>query len=402
MTAFRDRAARWLFAAAALPALLLAVAVSATLAAREAAASWLRAGMPDDAVIVSSNTLSLGPLGIAGPAVPSGLEDAISAEDGVAAVAVEESLSVPARVHGSLFGRSYGSDAAVLGADAALLRWIAPGVDADAFVDTLPLPVLVPRAILEAYNNSFADANGLPRLDGSAFVGRGFTLEAGASSLGASPGGSVAAPARIAGFSERRDLLGVIVPVSFVNRVHARLGSAPGARRLFVFARDPAGAERVAERMRARGLSVSAPSDRLRSLRKLDLLLSAILLVAASLVSVSTAAAAFFASAARVLAKAAEAELCHQLGMSRRAIVVRFAAGILAVASCGAAAGAGAALPACLLASLHSSLGAFGIVPGAGSLALGAAAGLLLPLAASAVGGLLGGYAVIPRWSGRS
>lgn len=388
--------------AALLIALALAVSGTVALAVRAGIASWLSSGLPEDALVISRAHVALGPFALGGGAMPMELIPEISADPGVSGVAVEEALTVPARVLGNIAGHPYGSDVAVLGVDSACLAWLAPDIDPAMFIDREPLPVLVPDLILDAYNNAFAEANGLPRLEAGAFVGRGFSLEAGASSLGDATSGSVKTNAVIAGFAHRGDLLGVIVPLAYARRMNAAFAGGE-ARRLIVFPRSPRDAVRLEETLKDRGYDVSAPAERARQLARLDGALATGFVMLAALLGFLGATASLTSSAAFLLAHRDEAELLHQLAVPRFSIIAHFTtriAGLAAIFSfVGAMAGTLAAATAQPLLStlLHGASKS----PTPFTLVAVMLIAFLVPTLASLLGSTAAGLALIPRWSER-
>lgn len=130
----------------------------------------------------------------------------------------------PVSVRGDLLGSSYGTDAPVQGVSP---RWVAHEVDPDYTFDddpSRPIPILVSRKVLQAYNVGFARANGLPRLTEGAIVGQELEIDLGASSLGGASAGREVRPAVIVGFSDRVAPLAVGIPLGTVMRYAERFG----------------------------------------------------------------------------------------------------------------------------------------------------------------------------------
>lgn len=405
------RLARRLPAASALVvSLLLASAAVTALHMRATMARWIDQGLPEDALLVAPARVTIGPIALGSAAVPLSLYEELGRDPRVHAIALEEALTVPARVHGSLAGRSYGSDVAVLGIDAAALAWLAPEIEIDDFQDADPLPVLAPRILLDAYNGAFAPSQGLPRLAAGAFTGRTFTLEPGASSLGSSPAGSRPITARLIGFAGRGELLGVLAPIAWVRRMNAELDGTE-ARRLVLFPASPADAESLTRGLREKGYDVSEPAERSRQLARLDILLLAFFLATAIALGALAAVSAASASAALILARRDEAELLHQLAEPRGAIIRHFAfqlaIPVLLGATLGASVGSSitlVVLPAVTatwaaesgIAAVHAAAAA----PRSGLFAACALAALT-PVVASLAGGMAAGRILIPRWRNR-
>jgi hypothetical protein len=400
---FLKRPAVAIGAVAAIEALVLTLAFAAGAALRSGAAELVRGGMPEDAIVVAASGVAIGPISFSSGSVPAALAGHLREEASVERVLVEEALAVPARISGSLFGHAYGTDLAVTGVEAEQAAWLAPGITAAEFRDVEPVPLLAPRLVLDAYNANFAEANGLPRLTESAFLGRTLTLEAGVSSLRAVPGAE-AMRARLAGFVTRRELtLGVIAPLDLVRRVNAAAGIAAPPRRLLVIARTPADGERLAARLRGDGYAVEAPDDRLRNLRILDAILAGFGAATGAALGFLAAVGAFFAAAAQIQARAAEAELMHQIGSSRIEIVSTFVRRIVGRAA-GGAFGGGALAFAVVISTGGAASRLLSLplpAPSLGALLFSASLGALLPALAILAGALLGGLAVIPAWHER-
>lgn len=398
------RLARRLPAAAAfVVALLLASTGAAALHLRATVSAWIGQGLPEDALLVSPGRMTLGPLSLGSTAVPLSLYEELGQDPRVTALAIEEALTVPARVHGSIAGHAYGSDVAVLGIDGAALAWLAPGIPAEEFQDASPLPVLAPRLLLDAYNSAFAPSQGLPRLAANAFVGRTFTLEAGASSLGSSPSGSRPVSARLAGFADRGELMGVLAPLAWVRRMNAELGGSE-ARRIVLFPASPSDAMQLAAELRGRGFEVSEPAARSRQLARLDLLLVAGAFAASIVLGLLAASSSAAGAAALLLACRDEVDLMHQLAESRGAIIRGFALRLAPPAGLGAAAGAAIGLAITLLV-LPDVLAAVTDARGAASTAAllaATATAALVPIAAAVIGAAAAAAVLVPRWKDRA
>jgi hypothetical protein len=393
-----------LIAAAALTAALVAAALLGGIVFRSSIAFHLAAGLPPEALVVSRPTLALGPLAVAGPAIPVGLEAELISDARVRLLVAEEALVLPARVSGSLAGHAYASDVAVLGISESAASWLAPGLDSAAFHDGRPLAVVVPRLILDAYNNSFAEANGLPGLTEGALLGRSFFLEIGHSSLSRAERPPVTVPVRLAAFTPRADVAGIVVPREFVREMHRRFEVTGHARRLIVVPATSAAGEELADQLRKRGCHVAGPIERLRSVRFVDYGLGLGLALAAGVLGLFAVFTSFFAAMAHILARREESELYHHLGLSRLEIIRLFAARLTRHASFGGV--VGAAIGLILAASAGFFLDRF--APGflaapPGLSAIGAAwlGGAFLPLLATALGATLGAALVIPRWEDR-
>jgi hypothetical protein len=128
----------------------------------------------------------------------------------------------PVSIRGEVLGSSVGTDAPVQGVDPA---WVADEIDPARpfeYVVGEPVPVLVSRKVLQAYNVGFASANQLPQLSEGAVVGQELEITFGASSLGGTRAGSEALPAVIVGFSDRVDALALAIPLEALQSFAVR------------------------------------------------------------------------------------------------------------------------------------------------------------------------------------
>lgn len=158
----------------------------------------------------------------------------------------------PVSLRGEVLGSTYGTDAPVQGVDP---RWVAGEADpAYGFSATSdPVPVLVSRKVLQAYNAGFASANRLPQLTEGVIVGQPLEIVLGSSTLGGTAEGFERREAVIAGFSDRVDALALAVPIDLVLDYAKRFGDdGPPYDAAVVDVRDPgelAGVEAALEEL---------------------------------------------------------------------------------------------------------------------------------------------------------
>jgi len=167
----------------------------------------------------------------------------------------------PASITGSLLGVTYGTDTAITGVDPEM---VIGNVSLGAFSyqpgaaeGAADVPALAPRALLDVYNSAFARAQELPKLSPGFLIGKHFAMQLGASSISSVSSGSVLqARGVIVGFTDRGALLGVTVPIEYVEEWNGRIGKKDrpsGYRALTVIARDPRYVPAISEAVRRMG-----------------------------------------------------------------------------------------------------------------------------------------------------
>lgn len=166
----------------------------------------------------------------------------------------------PASITGNLMGVAYGTDTAVSGVDSEMVIEdvkvgsfsYQPGPDSGVEV-----PALVPTALLDVYNSAFARAQDLPQLNPGFLMGKHFTMQLGVSSISTGSAGSVLqTQGVIVGLTNRGALLGVTVPIQYVEEWNKRLGRAnypAGYRALTIVARDPRYVPAITDAVRRMG-----------------------------------------------------------------------------------------------------------------------------------------------------
>jgi hypothetical protein len=145
--------------------------------------------------------------------------------DGVIEIFPVSALRVPLQARVSYMGLPYRSDIIAFGvpyslvggdiADARYRRiWADPAKE-------MTVPVLVPRAILQSYNDGMAPSNNMPRMSERGALGFGFRLLVGKSSLKTIEGFEES-DAVIAGFTDHVDSFALILPLSLVMKYNKK------------------------------------------------------------------------------------------------------------------------------------------------------------------------------------
>lgn len=209
-------------------------------------------------------------------------------------------LKIPMQARISLFSLSYRSDLMSIGIPYRYLKkdisrefrplWQKPDLEKR-------IPVILPRAILNIYNQGMAEANNLPKLSEQSVIGLNFLLLFGRSSLKQLEDYSQTT-AVIAGLTEEVNNLALIIPYRaalYYNKKYIE-NYRPRYLSLFVRSRNHASLLRVSKRIRAmgfivkveKGLSKQIVDLKRRVARVIDSLMFLIIVISAIAVGFST------------------------------------------------------------------------------------------------------------------
>ena len=219
-----------------------------------------------------------------------------------------------------------------------------------------PVPVIISRVLLELYNSGFAPAHGLPRVGdllASRFRGFTFTVELGASFLGASAARSVSRQRRVmlVGISDRAMPVGVSFPLPYVQRWNAEYAgtlAAAGYSSVTVEVADKGAITGIAAAARALGLAiVDTGAERAGVAITLIGLLFVLVSLAILAVAALNIAHTFFRAVAE---RRREIGVMRAVGASRRDIHRLLLGEAAAIGAVGGALGLAAAFAAARLA----------------------------------------------------
>jgi len=150
---------------------------------------------------------------------------AISLIKGVERVEPVIAVSVPTSAVISFFTLTYRSDLICAGADYRFVEknLKTPEAKRSWLKGETPqgIPVLVPRQLIDSYNNGLAAANDLPEIVPEKISGLKFKIIFGSSSLSTLPG-YFEKQATIAGYTEKINLTGLIIPMAKAKEINQR------------------------------------------------------------------------------------------------------------------------------------------------------------------------------------
>jgi len=124
----------------------------------------------------------------------------------------------------NFMNQTFQTDAMVFGIDK---NYIADDIDPDVNWDNPaePYPAIVSRRIIDLYNLTIAPTGKFPQFNEQDLLGTEFEIIAGQSSILSSPNENAKTlRARIAGFSDKVDLIGVTLPINVVLKLNKQFG----------------------------------------------------------------------------------------------------------------------------------------------------------------------------------
>jgi len=144
----------------------------------------------------------------------------LSGIKGVKAVYPLSASQIPMQAVISIFGLNYRTDLVCIGAPAEFVRADIEGAENRSdwlnWKPGMELPVLIPGILIEAYNNSMAEPNGLPEIKPDMAVGRELRIIFGKSSVKEIDGYSPEL-SRVAGFTDKIKSICLVIPLQAVK-----------------------------------------------------------------------------------------------------------------------------------------------------------------------------------------
>ena len=283
--------------------------------------------------------------GPAAPAISERVIRKIRDMDGVAEVLPVSALKIPVQARVSYLSFNYRSDILAFGVPQRLVAgelaedryrrlWRDPGKEG-------VIPVILPRAILESYNDGMAAANGLPRISERGAVGFGFKLFLGRSSL-RTLDGYEDMDAVIAGFTDQVDSFALILPLELVSRYNRKFleGYRNEYQYAYVRVRDHAAMIRVSGRLKGLGLVIEARKGVSQQIMKLKETVTLIIGLLQAIIVIIAVIAISFATMIAVLNRIEYYRTLRLIGASRAFLTVTVLAKYLVIGLAGSWAGA--------------------------------------------------------------
>ena len=183
----------------------------------------------------------------------------ISSLKGVKSVEPVSVLSVPSSASISFFTFRFSTDLVIAGASSALVADSLKTVEMrrawSSGSHARGIPVLIPATLLDSYNSGLAAANRLPQILPDKLAGITIGLRIGESSVSSLPGGR-RVDAVIAGYSDRVNIAGLVIPIAAVNELNRNFNVKGRYMYAVVKAADHASAEGVKKSIVKMGYTV--------------------------------------------------------------------------------------------------------------------------------------------------
>ncbi len=174
---------------------------------------------------------------------------------------ISANISFSSILSGGSFRRRYRTDLIMAGAPRKL---IADDLKIRSAFNgrSWPIPVLISRKILDIYNSAFAGSQKLPKISEKAILGLKFDLVLGQSTLIREIGKkTVTVPCKVVGFTEKSEMLGLVMPLEYVKRYNRRFikgWNKPAYSSLYVKAKSSDKVAFIADKIEKMGFTVHA------------------------------------------------------------------------------------------------------------------------------------------------
>ncbi|MBP7737959.1 MAG: hypothetical protein KA369_18420 [Spirochaetes bacterium] len=246
----------------------------------------------------------------------------VRAMEGVTEVLPVSALRIPIQARVNYLGFSYRTDILAFGVPRQLVGTELAGerykkLWKDSSKERV-IPVLLPRSILQSYNDGMAAANGLPRISERGAIGFGFKLYMGRSSLKTLEGYDDM-DAVVAGFTDQIDSFALILPLGLVSGYNRRFVEKyrNDYQYAYVKVKDHAAMVRVEPRIRAMGLVVEAEKGVSQQILKLKESITLIIRLLQSIIVIIAVIAISFATMIAVLNRIEYYRTLRLIGASR-------------------------------------------------------------------------------------
>jgi ABC-type lipoprotein release transport system permease subunit len=263
-----------------------------------------------------------------GKELDSAAISAISKIQGVKKVDSVTAVTVPTYAEASFLTFRYGSDLICAGADYKLVEsdiksahmrdaWIKGASDGE-------IPVLIPKSLIDSYNNGLAAANGLPeiapdRLSGlkiNRIAGLKAKISFGRSSISALTGSYDAAPV-IAGYTDKVNITGLVIPMKSAAEINKKFNKAGRIMFALVGVKDHKDFEYVKNRIKSMGFITETGESISSEILKLKETVNAFIAAMISLVSILAATAIALCSVTALWGRIDYYRIMRTLGASK-------------------------------------------------------------------------------------
>ncbi|HOP28759.1 MAG TPA: hypothetical protein P5120_01805 [Spirochaetota bacterium] len=190
------------------------------------------------------------------------------------------------------------------------------------------IPVLVPKALIDSYNNGLAAANGLPEIVPERLSGLKFKLSFGKSSV-ASYEGAFDSSSVVSGYTDKVNITGLVIPLKAARDINKKFGKTDRYMFALVKVKDHKNIEYVKSQIKKMGYVIETGESLSAEILKLKKTVNAFILIMMTLVSTLAAVTVALCSVTAVWGRIDYYRILRTLGASKffiaLTILVKFA-----------------------------------------------------------------------------
>jgi len=178
------------------------------------------------------------------------------------------------------------------------------------------VPVLVPKALIDSYNNGLAAANRLPEIVPDRLSGLSLNLSFGSSSISTLEG-AYESSSIIAGYTDKINIIGLVIPMKTAEEINKRFNKTGRNMFALVSVKDHKDFEQVKNRIKSMGFTVETGESISSEILKLKITVNAFITAMISLVSILAAVSIALSSVTAVWGRIDYYRILRTLGASK-------------------------------------------------------------------------------------
>jgi ABC-type lipoprotein release transport system permease subunit len=190
------------------------------------------------------------------------------------------------------------------------------------------IPVLVPKALIDSYNNGLAAANGLPEIVPDRLSGLKFKLSFGRSSVAAYEG-AFDSSSVVSGYTDKVNITGLVIPLKAAQEINKKFGKTDRYMFALVKVKDHKNIEYVKSQIKKMGYVIETGESLSAQILKLKKTVNAFILIMMTLVSTLAAVTVALCSVTAVWGRIDYYRILRTLGASKffiaLTILIKFA-----------------------------------------------------------------------------
>lgn len=190
------------------------------------------------------------------------------------------------------------------------------------------IPVLVPKALIDSYNNGLAAANGLPEIVPDKLSGLKFKLSFGRSSVSTYEG-AYDTSSVVAGYTDKVNITGLVIPIKSAEEINRKFGKTGRYMFALVNVLDHRNFEYVKNQIKKMGLVVETGESLSAEILKLKATVNAFITLMITLISILAVVTTALCSVTAVWGRIDYYRIMRTLGASKffiaLTILVKFA-----------------------------------------------------------------------------